>query len=133
MKEYVGIPYKNKGRDKKGVDCWGLAMLVYRECLGAELPSYGDVSAEDIKAIYKAMSAGKDEDIWVEISSSDVKKYDICVMRHPQFNRVCHAGIMVDARRVLHVEKGVDSAIVELKHSSIRERIVCFRRLKKLT
>jgi cell wall-associated NlpC family hydrolase len=38
--EYIGIPYKPGGRDRDGIDCWGLASLVWRERLGADLPPY---------------------------------------------------------------------------------------------
>lgn len=38
MIQYVGIPYKPMGRDQRGIDCWGLVMMVYRDWFGVELP-----------------------------------------------------------------------------------------------
>lgn len=35
--KYIGIPYIPHGRDLKGLDCYGLAILIYRE-KGIELP-----------------------------------------------------------------------------------------------
>lgn len=29
--KYLGIPYKHQGRDLKGLDCWGLIILVFRD------------------------------------------------------------------------------------------------------
>lgn len=37
---WVGTPFKWDGRDRRGVDCWGLVWRFYRDCLGAELPDW---------------------------------------------------------------------------------------------
>lgn len=37
--ELVGIPYKDGGRDREGLDCYGLVLLFMRE-LGIELPDW---------------------------------------------------------------------------------------------
>jgi cell wall-associated NlpC family hydrolase len=44
---YVGIPDVAKGRTRDGVDCWGLAMLVYREVRGVILPDYASDYPDD--------------------------------------------------------------------------------------
>lgn len=30
-KKYLGIPYRHRGRSLKGLDCWGLVVLVYKD------------------------------------------------------------------------------------------------------
>lgn len=35
--KYIGIPYVIRGRTIKGLDCWGLPILLYRELFGVEL------------------------------------------------------------------------------------------------
>lgn len=46
INEYIGTPFKFDGRDKSGVDCWGLVVLYYLHVLGMELPDWvvGDKS-----------------------------------------------------------------------------------------
>jgi cell wall-associated NlpC family hydrolase len=37
--QYVGLPFRDKGRARTGLDCYGLVVLVLREQFGVEVPS----------------------------------------------------------------------------------------------
>jgi cell wall-associated NlpC family hydrolase len=38
--EYLNIPYKHLGRDRKGIDCYGLSILYAKEVMGIDLPDW---------------------------------------------------------------------------------------------
>lgn len=128
--KYINVPYENFGRLMTGADCWGLVVLVYEQELGIQLPTYAEISAESLIEIHRKLSVDKDSEIWETVTEGNQKPFDVCVMTAPNSKRVCHVGIVIDEKHILHIEKGVDSAIVPVNHFTIRERIACYRRHK---
>lgn len=125
--EYVGLPFQDGGRGPQAYDCWGLVVRVYQDRLGIALPSYGEISARDLARIARAMEAGKD-DGWQVIETPQA--LDVALMRSGRGGqRVVHVGVMVDARRVLHVEEAAAAAVVPVAHFSVAGRIIGYRRL----
>ena len=57
---YVGLPWREHGRDRDGVDCWGVLRLIYLERLGIELPSYHSQysTRADAVEVSRLLSAG---------------------------------------------------------------------------
>lgn len=131
IKKYIGIPFVDKGRDIRGCDCWGLVRLVYKNELGIELPTYGEISANDLAAVAKEVGSNYILDPWQEIAAIDVRPFDVAVLRFYGSRQIGHVGVVAsEAMRLLHTERTVDSVVVPLTHMTVRPRIVGFRRHK---
>lgn len=121
--KYIGLPF---GEAVGQVTCWSLVSRVYRDCLGLELPAYGEISARDLVRVARTMEARKD-DGWLAVS--DPQAFDVCLMRAPRGGSVvAHVGVMVDALRVLHVEAASAAVVVPVKHFTVAGRILGYRR-----
>lgn len=127
---YLGIPFVSGGRQISGLDCWGLVRLVYLDGLALDLPSYGEIGAYELARVSRAMDRDKDGEAWADAPTGALKPFDVCVMRLHGSSRIGHVGVMVDAKRVLHVEEASASVIVPVTHFTIRERVACFRRYR---
>ncbi len=38
--DLIGVPYRERGRDMTGLDCWGVCLLAARDLYGISLPEY---------------------------------------------------------------------------------------------
>lgn len=105
---YIGIPYVDQGRDMAGVDCWGLARLVYGRELGITLPSYteGYTTAEEAEEVAKLI-ASQATVSWGPID--EARPFDLLLFR--QGRHGSHIGIAVTRRLMLHVARGDQSKV----------------------
>lgn len=129
--DYISIPFVDGGRDRRGVDCWGLVQLVYRDRLGVELPDYGEISASDLLRIAKRMK--QDVASWIKVE--EPKALDVVLMlgtptgpdgRTRAVNT--HAGVMADSNHVLHTQGATGAVLVPRDHFTVRHRITGFYR-----
>lgn len=121
---YVGVPFVDGGRDMAGLDCWGLVRLIYADQLGITLPSYGEISARDLLGVARAIEGG--QEAWRVSELPDA--FDVVAMRFYSRSWVGHVGVMVDSKKLIHVEKATAAVVVPLGHPSVRFRIAGFRR-----
>lgn len=123
---YVGKPFAYGGRGPAEFDCWGLVKDVYDTELGVELPDYGEISADHLRAIVKAITIGHDGDSWMPVR--DPQEYDVCVMRLHGSTLTGHVGVLIDTGWMLHIEEASHAVIVPVSHLSVKGRIVGYRR-----
>ena len=123
MLEFVGIPYLDRGRDRAGVDCWGLVRLFFAG-RGIALPDYlSDYGTADDR-VGVAIAIGPHSTGWQRV---DAPRYGDCVL----FNIAgapCHIGIVLERGRFLHSMRGRNSCVEDLDAIQWARRIEGFYR-----
>jgi cell wall-associated NlpC family hydrolase len=100
VKKYLGIPYRNHGRDLAGLDCWGLVTLVYKD-YGVELFDLAEYDQEWARREKNLILENYYEN-WVKVAQYQVG--DVILMRYPK-DVVSHAGIYLDMGRFIHATR----------------------------
>ena len=128
--EYVGIPFREKGRDRTGIDCWGLARLILRERFRIEAP---DLSAEysGAQAPARLQEIAREEaENWWPIPLGDEQPGDIVMLAIRGFDR--HFGIVVAPPWMIHAEKGINSILERYDRPRWQRRLTGFFRHEDL-
>jgi cell wall-associated NlpC family hydrolase len=125
---YIGLPFADHGRSRSGLDCWGLVRLVMAEQFGIALPSFDTeyrraADAEEVGALI-----GRETVRWIEIEPGEEILGDVIVARLR--GRPMHTGLVLGDQRMLHVERGVNSAIEPYAGPRWRDRIYGFYRYR---
>lgn len=121
--EYIGLPFKPDGRDRNGLDCWGLVKLVYNEQLGIELPSYEGVFKEENVNNLKVVSNLMDRERKKWTLVSEPQEMDVLLMRI-QSKIISHVGIYLNKNKMLHIMKGIESVVEPTTGIQWKDRIV---------
>jgi len=98
---YIGIPFRSCGRDRFGLDCWGLLCLIYREKLGISLSSYIDEydDAHLYDKVSKAVTAHIPE--WTPVIKGHEKPFDAIILKLRGLP--IHIGMVVKPGQMIHV------------------------------
>ncbi|MGE0290282.1 MAG: NlpC/P60 family protein [Bradyrhizobium sp.] len=102
---YVGLPWRDRGREPSGVDCWGLVRLALQECAGIETPSYdeGYTSVAELREVAGLFSNTRRRPwLWVELGQE--REFDMILLGRRSVDY--HCGIVVERGLMLHVEEG---------------------------
>lgn len=120
MNDYIGIPFVDGGRDRDGLDCWGLVKLIFKDKHGIELPDF-DISAKDPRAINGAMEDGKAD--WMYIPRPELIGGEVLAMSLSQkhMNFITHVGYHIGYGKFLHImdkSKSIISSMTDPMWSS---------------
>lgn len=124
--KYVGIPFLSKGRERDGLDCWGLVRIVYREQLGIDLPSYGEIGAFEMARVANAIDDALEQEQWRRCGR---KAFAVAVMTanapdRRLYRAPFHVGVFIDPFRILHVEAMTETCIIRASHPTVSTRIL---------
>lgn len=101
--DYIRIPFKERGRERSGADCWGLARIIFSEQLGIDLPAL--VGYADTKDRAHISEIIKTEAItWEFLKSGSEKAFDIAVFK--MLGQPMHVGVVVEPGLMIHCERG---------------------------
>lgn len=101
--EYIRIPFKERGRSRDGADCWGLALLIFHDKLGIDLPPL--IGYADTKDRVRITDIIKTESLtWDFIAPGDEKAFDIAVFK--MLGQPMHVGVVIEPGLMLHCERG---------------------------
>lgn len=130
INEYIGLPFKEFGRDRTGCDCWGLCRILLKDRHGIDVPSYlgqyeGCVDAQGLPKLISAESAD-----WDEVLPDWARPGDIGVFR--MRGVAMHTGYIVAKGVMLHVYDGTDTVLESFESRLWNTRLVGVYRHKEL-
>lgn len=109
--KYIGVPFKEKGRDISGCDCWGLVFTIYGEEYGIKLPHYlGDYSHTRQQDVLGSLIPEESKN-WTEVAFGSEKEGDVIVL--VMRGQPMHVGFVMEPGRMLHIEEGLEFSVVE--------------------
>ncbi len=129
--EMIGIPYQHNGRDKNGVDCWGVVQLFFNK-LNVKLPvNDGDDVADD----WYKKDPGRYErglhTLGEEIGHyENLQQFDIPYFRL-YYDVVTHTGVMLNDYQFIHVLINKEVSIGTMKRRFWRRKYAGAIRLSK--
>lgn len=107
--DFIRIPFAEKGRTRKGADCWGLACVIYDEILNIKLPqllNYKDThDREHISEIH-----GIETQTWTDVQLGDEKEFDIIVFK--MYGLPTHVGVVIGKGVMVHCERGSGVSVI---------------------
>lgn len=117
--KYVGIPYKDNGRDLDGMDCWGLVRAVYNAEFNISLPSFvTDYSGSDRERIAELVAQYREG--WQEVA--EPQNGDIVLFRIMGLES--HVGVITEYPYFLHAREGYSSSIERVDSTQWSKRVV---------
>ena len=100
--QYIGIPFKEKGRDPQGFDCWGICREILSTVFHIDVPSYTEdyvttKEGSEISALIGCESLG-----WSEVTLSHAQPGDVLVLR--MRGRPWHCALFIDPPWFIHAD-----------------------------
>jgi cell wall-associated NlpC family hydrolase len=125
--EYIGLPFRAHGRDRTGLDCYGLLFLVLDEKFGISVPTYAeDYGDPDDRMEISALIRREVFTRWYEVAPGEERAGDAIVLRIAGEPR--HVGVVVGRQWMLNVRRGAHTCLERYDSPMWSKRISGFYR-----
>lgn len=125
---YIGLPFIDHGRDRSGLDCWGLVRLVMAEQFGFALPSYAHEYQRTTQVEKISDLIARESARWKIMPAGSEMCGDVAVLRVR--GKPMHVGLVMGDQQMLHIELGINSVLERYSNARWAERIAGFYRYK---
>ena len=127
VKPYIGLPFRLTGRDRRGIDCYGLVALVYQEVLCVTLPDfigrYEDARDQTRSHLFLEGCA---DNCWTPCERPSM--FNVVVL--DAHGLPAHCGIVVNDRQMLHITDAAGSCVERFDGPMWSSRIHGFYRYR---
>lgn len=121
LERYLEIPFLDGGRSFNGADCYGLVRLIHMSENIGQLPEFCGIGAKETLKIRSAVSDNQCNcSEWKKVEN-DVKFGDVVLLKIN--GAPVHVGMMLDAKKFIHISDKIDCSIDSLSTSRWRTRI----------
>ena len=125
--KYERVPFKEKGRDLSGCDCWGLVRIILKEECGIDVPSYVEAyETTNDRDTLNALISDESGQYWQEIPKGQEKPFDVVVLK--MRGVPMHVGIVIGAGKMIHCARGVGTAIERYRSIKWQDNVTGFFR-----
>jgi lipoprotein Spr len=123
-REYIGIPFLDKGRTRDGCDCWGLNRLIWGERFFLWVPSFLDAyeEAHDGATVARAIvDYGLTDPAWREVAAGQERLGDgVHLVGYYKIDgrwekAEMHVGIVLAPGVLIHIEEGIDASLMNYR------------------
>lgn len=125
--KYLQIPFKTNGRDRSGLDCWGLVWLIYQQELGIDLPSYSHLYDDTTDPAQVGMVCAEDRTAFaLQIEPHQRQPFDVVLLR--MRGMPMHVAICTKKQWMLHCSAGVGVSHEKIYSMRWADRLLGFYR-----
>lgn len=125
LSRYIGIPFKSRGRDELGIDCYGLTRMVLKNEFGKELPDLYYTDALDKNTVNKLIDIN--QPLLAGEKVENPEPGDVAVIKYRGIP--CHIGVYVGENKILHIKQGTDSILERTNSVHLKSRIEGYYRV----
>ena len=125
--QYIGLRFSEHGRIRQdGVDCWGLARLIWQEQFGLAVPSYVDAYESTLAEDQLGRLVRGELGPWRPVAGGQEQPGDGVLIR--MRGQPMHVAVVAGGGRMVHVEQGIDSVLEVYGDRRWRHRVLGFYR-----